>query len=154
MTKDELKDRIRVLVKQVYKTTSKVDLDTQQDISLDLDKFPILSKFPTLRDAIVQVLTSQYKDFVADIQWVAPKPTTFKIVLANNQFFYLIYDEVTWICKVEGKKYWLNDIKDEGRATEAIARILTYGASKNATSSFKDSSEEAAAAETAPEPEV
>lgn len=154
MTKDELKDRIRVLVKQVYKTTSKVDLDTQQDISLDLDKFPILSKFPTLRDAIVQVLTSQYKDFVADIQWVAPKPTTFKIVLANNQFFYLLYDEVTWICKVEGKKYWLNDIKDEGRATEAIARILTYGASKNATSSFKDSSEEAAATETAPEPEV
>jgi hypothetical protein len=154
MTSNELKDRIRVLVKQVYKTTSKVDLDTQQDISLDLDKFPILSKFPTLRDAIVQVLTSQYKDFVADIQWVAPKPTTFKIVLANNQFFYLIYDEITWICKVEGKKYWLNDIKDEGRATEAIARILTYGASKNATSSFKDSSEEAAATETAPEPEV
>jgi hypothetical protein len=154
MTNNELKDRIRVLVKQVYKTTSKVDLDTQQDISLDLDKFPILSKFPTLRDAIVQVLTSQYKDFVVDIQWVAPKPTTFKIVLANNQFFYLIYDEVTWVCKVEGKKYWLNDIKDEGRATEAIARILTYGASKNATSSFKDSSEEAAATETAPEPEV
>jgi hypothetical protein len=154
MTSNELKDRIRVLVKQVYKTTSKVDLDTQQDISLDLDKFPILSKFPILRDAIVQVLTGQYKDFVADIQWVAPKPTTFKIVLANNQFFYLIYDEVTWICKVEGKKYWLNDIKDEGRATEAIARILTYGASKNATSSFKDSSEEAAATETAPEPEV
>ena len=119
-----------------------------------MDKFPILSKFPTLRDAIVQVLTSQYKDFVVDIQWVAPKPTTFKIVLANNQFFYLIYDEVTWVCKVEGKKYWLNDIKDEGRATEAIARILTYGASKNATSSFKDSSEEAAATETAPEPEV
>jgi len=154
MTSNELKDRIRVLVKQVYKTTSKVDLDTQQDISLDLDKFPILSKFPILRDAIVQVLTGQYKDFVVDIQWVAPKPTTFKIVLANNQFFYLIYDEVTWICKVEGKKYWLNDIKDEGRATEAIARILTYGASKNATSSFKDSSEEAAATETAPEPEV
>lgn len=154
MTSNELKDRIRVLVKQVYKTTSKVDLDTQQDISLDLDKFPILSKFPILRDAIVQVLTGQYKDFVADIQWVAPKPTTFKIVLANNQFFYLIYDEVTWVCKVEGKKYWLNDIKDEGRATEAIARILTYGASKNATSSFKDSSEEAAATETAPEPEV
>ena len=154
MTTSELKDRIRTLVKQVYKTTSKVDLDTQKDISLDLDKFPILSKFPTLRDAIVKLLTSQYKDFVADIQWIAPKPTTFKIVLANNQFFYLIYNDPSWICKAEGKRYFLDTLKDEGRATETIARLLTYGASKNATSSFKDSGEEAAAAETKPTEEL
>lgn len=154
MTTSELKDRIRTLVKQVYKTTSKVDLDTQKDISLDLDKFPILSKFPTLRDAIVKLLTSQYKDFVADIQWIAPKPTTFKIVLANNQFFYLIYNDPSWICKAEGKRYFLDTVKDEGRATETIARLLTYGASKNATSSFKDSSEEAAATETEPTEEI
>ena len=46
--------------------------------------------------------------------------------------------------KSEGKKYWLNDIKDEGRATESIARLLSYGASKDANASFKDSGDEAA----------
>jgi hypothetical protein len=145
MVKEDFKNRIRAIVKQVYKAQSKIDLDVPKtDISLDLDKFPILAKFPTLRNAIVQLLTTQYKDFVSEIQWIAPKPTTFKILLANNQFFYLLYDDITWICKSEGKKYWLNDIKDEGRATESIARLLSYGASKDANSSFKDSGDEAA----------
>lgn len=145
MVKEDFKNRIRAIVKQVYKAQSKIDLDVPKtDISLDLDKFPILAKFPTLRDSIIQLLTTQYKDFVSEIQWIAPKPTTFKILLANNQFFYLLYDDVTWICKSEGKKYWLNDIKDEGRATESIARLLSYGASKDANASFKDSGDEAA----------
>ena len=145
MIKEDFKNRIRAIVKQVYRAQSKIDLDIpSSNISLDLDQFPILAKFPTLRDAIIQLLTTQYKDFVAEIQWVAPKPTTFKIVLANNQYFYLLYDGKTWICKSEGKKYWLNDIKDEGRATESIARLLSYGASKDANASFKDSGDEAA----------
>ena len=91
MVKEDFKNRIRAIVKQVYKAQSKIDLDVPKtDISLDLDKFPILAKFPTLRNAIVQLLTTQYIDFVSEIQWVAPKPTTFKILLANNQFFYLM----------------------------------------------------------------
>jgi hypothetical protein len=155
MDSEELKNRIRGLVKQVYKAQSKIDLDVPTtNISLDLDKFPILAKFPSLRDAIIQLLTTQYKDFVSEIQWVAPKPTTFKIVLANNQYFYLLYDGKTWICKSEGKRYWLNDIKDEGRATESIARLLSYGASKDANASFKDSGEEAATDSPIEEPEI
>jgi hypothetical protein len=155
MIKEDFKNRIRAIVKQVYRAQSKIDLDIpSSNISLDLDQFPILAKFPTLRDAIIQLLTTQYKDFVAEIQWVAPKPTTFKIVLANNQYFYLLYDGKTWICKSEGKKYWLNDIKDEGRATESIARLLSYGASKDANSSFKDSGDEAATEAPTEEPAV
>ena len=78
---------------------------------------------------------------------VLPFPFPLEI-LFHNQFFYLIYNDPSWVCKAEGKKYFLDTVKDEGRATETIARLLTYGASKNATSSFKDSSEEAAATET------
>ena len=40
MTKDELKEKIKVLVKQVY-TPSQIDLDTDSEISLDAPKFPV-----------------------------------------------------------------------------------------------------------------
>ena len=65
--------------------------------------------------------------FISDIQWVAPRPTTFKIILANGQFFYFIYTERSWIAQIEGKKYYLLNINEEEHAAESIARILRYG---------------------------
>ena len=72
MTKNELKDKIKSLVKQVYKPDY---LQAQDKISLDAPKFPVLEKFPELKDIIVNLLTNQYEIFVSDIQWVAPKPS-------------------------------------------------------------------------------
>ena len=60
--------------------------------------------------------------------WVAPRPTTFRILLSNEQSFYLIYTDRTWIGKVEGKKYYLLNLSEEQNCIEAIARILSYGA--------------------------
>ena len=51
----------------------------------------------------------------------------FKIILANGQSFYLTYTERSWIAQVEGKKYYLSNINEEGRAAQAISRILMYG---------------------------
>ena len=46
MTKSEFKDKIKLLVKQVYNPISKVDLDVSGDanIELDMEKFPVLLK--------------------------------------------------------------------------------------------------------------
>jgi hypothetical protein len=131
MTKNEFRDRIKSLVKQVYSDTTKsteVDLDTISTVSLDTTRFPVLAKFPTLRDTIIKLLTDQYDLFLKDIEWVAPRPTTFRIVLANDQVFYLIFTDRTWIGKVEGKKYYLLNISEEQNCVESIARILSYGA--------------------------
>jgi len=131
MTKDDLRTRIKNIVKNVYsksdKSTTKVDLDSDTPISLDTARFPVLVKFPTLLDTIVKLLTDQYDLFLKDIEWVAPRPTTFRIVLANDQVFYLIYTDRTWIGKVEGKKYYLLNISEEQNCVESIARILAYG---------------------------
>lgn len=129
MKKSEFKDKIKTLVKQVYKPTSNVDLDSsaQVDISLESEKFPVLLRFPELKRVLVDLLTEQYEIFVKDIQWVAPKPTTFRIVLANDETFLLIWAVRSWICTVEGKRYYLLNLSEEERATEAIARILAYG---------------------------
>jgi hypothetical protein len=131
MTKNEFRDKIKSLVKQVYSGTTKsteVDLDTISAVSLDTTRFPVLAKFPTLRDTIIKLLTDQYDLFLKDIEWVAPRPTTFRIVLANDQVFYLIFTDRTWIGKVEGKKYYLLNISEEQNCVESIARILSYGA--------------------------
>jgi hypothetical protein len=131
MTKSEFRDRIKSLVKQVYSgatKSTKIDLDTISAVSLDTTRFPVLIKFPTLKDTIIKLLTDQYDLFIKDIEWVAPRPTTFRIVLGNDQVFYLIYTDRTWIGKVEGKKYYLLNISEEQNCVESIARILSYGA--------------------------
>ena len=131
MTKSEFRDKIKNLVKSIYSDTTKsteVDLDSPSAVSLDNERFPVLVKFPTLKETIVKLLTDQYELFLKDIEWVAPRPTTFRIILANDQMFYLIYTDRTWIAKVEGKKYYLLNISEEQNCIESIARILSYGA--------------------------
>jgi hypothetical protein len=130
MTKDELKEKIKVLVQQVYKPKT---LKAQDTISLDAPKFPVLQKFPELKDIIVNLLTDQYEIFVTDIQWVAPKPTTFRIVLGNGETFMLTYSPRSWVAQIEGKKYYLLNLSEEEAATEAIARILAYGMTEEKT---------------------
>jgi hypothetical protein len=137
MTKSELKDRIKGIIKQVYKPskTIKIDLDSESgSISLDAEKFPILSKFPTLKKTLIDLLTDQYELFVQDIFWIAPKPSTFKIVLLNNQQFTLTYTEKSWRAHVLGKKYYLLNLSEEERATEAISKILSYSYTGEETS--------------------
>jgi len=124
MTKDELKEKIKVLVKQVYKPKT---LTAQDTISLDAPKFPVLEKFPSLKEVIINLLTDQYELFITDIQWVAPKPTTFRIILGNGEPFMLTYTPRSWIAQVEGKKYYLLNLSEEEQAAQAIARMLAYG---------------------------
>jgi len=127
MTKSELKDKIKGLVKQVYKTKS-VDLDSGKDISIETEKFPLLLQFPDLKKVLVDLLTKEFEIFVTDIQWVAPKPTTFRIVLANNENFMLAWMQRSWVATIEGKRYYLLNLNEEENAVQSIARMLSYGA--------------------------
>ena len=53
MTKSEFKEKIKTLVKQVYKSKT-VDLDSDEPISIDTEKFPVLLKFPQLKKVLVE----------------------------------------------------------------------------------------------------
>jgi hypothetical protein len=152
MTKDELKEKIKVLVKQVY-TPDQIDLDTDSEVSLDAPKFPVLVKFPKLKDVIVDLLTDQYEIFLTNIEWVAPRPTTFRIVLGNNENFLLTYTERSWIAQIEGKNYYLLNLGEEEQATQALARMLAYGVATGAPAE-EANIEEPASEETATEEEA
>lgn len=126
MKKSELRDKIKMLVQQTYKAKT-IDLDAGGEVTLDAEKFPVLTKFPKLKEVIVDLLTDQYEVFMTGIEWVAPRPTTFRIVLGNNENFLLIYTERSWIAQVEGKKYYLLNLGEEEQAAESISRLLAYG---------------------------
>jgi hypothetical protein len=118
MTIPELKEKIRNLAKQVYQDRIK-----SNEASLEYDE---LTKFPELKAVIVDLLTSDFDKFLESIDWVAPRPTTFRINLLNGQNFLLIFTERSWIAQIEGKKYYLLNLNEEQRAAEAISRMLQY----------------------------
>jgi hypothetical protein len=130
----EFKDKVKSIIKAVYSEKSKensFDKDAlTPDIPVDnyIEKFPILTKFPDLKQVLTDLMTNQYELFIGDIWWVAPRPTTFKIILNNDQSFYMIYGEKSWIAQVEGKKYYLRNLNEEENAAESISRVLKYGA--------------------------
>ena len=120
MTRDQLIDRIKNLANQVYSAIA-----VTPEEALEYDE---LTKFPELKKIIVDLLTLEYDNFLESIDWVSPRPTTFRINLKNNQNFYLIYGKRSWIAQVEGKKYYLLNLPEEERAALAISNILRYGA--------------------------
>jgi len=114
MTKAELREKIKAMAQNAY-------------AEIKGGKVTIVNKFPTLKDVLSDLMTSQYNLFIDDILWVAPRPTTFRINLINGQYFFLIFDNRSWLAQIEGKKYYLLNLPEEENAAEAIARILKYG---------------------------
>ena len=140
MTAAELREKIRLLVPTLVGNKRQAEA-----AAVEYDEF---TKFPILKRVIVDLLTHEFDSFISSIDWVAPKPTTFRINLKNGFNFYLIYTRTSWIAQVEGKKYYLLNLPEEERAIEAIARILRYGAPGSADA---EADVEADASASAPE---
>ena len=120
MTAAELREKIRMIIPTVVGNRKQADA-----AAVEYDE---LTKFPELKKVIVDLLTHEFDNFVASIDWVAPKPTTFRINLKNDFNFYLIFTKTSWIAQIEGKKYYLLNLPEEERAITAVSRILRYGA--------------------------
>jgi len=124
MTKAELREKIRSLAVQVMGERSKAD-----DAALAYDE---LTKFPELKEVIVNLLTHEFNSFLESIDWIAPRPSTFRINLLNGESFILIFGTRSWVAQVEGKKYYLLNLDEEEFAAQAISRILQYGPASGA----------------------
>ena len=87
----------------------------------------LLAKYPTLKKTLEMLMSPAYKDYITGIYIVAPKPTTFKIVLHNGQHFLLTFLGKAYEATIGGKKFYLQTIGERERATNAIARLLAIG---------------------------
>jgi len=139
MTKAELREKIKSLALRVVGEKVK-----SEDAALAYDE---LTKFPELKDVIVSLMTHEFDSFLEKIDWVSPKPTTFRIVLLNGESFLLTYSPRSWVAQVEGKKYYLLNLDEEEYACQAISRILQYGPKSGAEVEATDTEAEAPAEE-------
>lgn len=95
------------------------------------DKDPmgfILKKYHTLNQLLAELMTPDFKEYLSAIFIQAPKPTTFKIVLHNGQYFFLTYMiDGVYEAVVSGKRHYLSSIGEKERAMKAITRLLKQG---------------------------
>ena len=87
----------------------------------------ILKKYPGLNNVMEYMMTESFKEYVDAIFVVAPKPTTFKILLHNGQYFFLQFMGKAYQATVLGKNYYLMSVGEKERCMLAIARLLRYG---------------------------
>ena len=130
MQKSEFIAKIKKLAKQAYAEKSD-PLADPKDIAKELSPFPVINQFPPLQKVMDDLFDFQFEPFIKDIDWVAPRPTTFRIKLVNGADFYLVYNgkdvgKGLFVAQVAGKKYFLESLPEQQQASEAIARLLRY----------------------------
>ena len=81
----------------------------------------ILGKFPTVKAAIVKLQTEDFKEFVESIDWISPRPTSFRINLKNGQDYILKWTGKTFEAQILGKKYLLSNIAEYQQALDKLA---------------------------------
>lgn len=146
MKKSELVEKIKSIVRKVKESVP------TQGTGFSSSKYELVNKFPEMIPVLISLMTDEYEKFVKNIYWVAPKPTTFKLMLINGQYFFLLFSEKSWTAQIEGKKYYLKEVKETELAAESVSRILRYG--KVNDKPVKSASEDEAPPETeAPEKE-
>jgi hypothetical protein len=117
----------------------------------------ILQKYPTLKKTLEMLMTPAFKDYITGIYITAPKPTTFKVVLHNGQYFLLTFLGKAYEATAGGKKFYLQTIGERERCINAIARLLQTGnpiETKGPEGSEKTSEPEEAPEETSEEVET
>lgn len=111
----------RLLIKEVERMEPNVQSFEDNPIAF------ILKKYPSMTETLQMLMTPAFKDYITGIYIVAPKPTTFKIVLHNDQDFLLTYLGKAYEASVAGKTFYLQTIGEKERCMRAISRLLTLG---------------------------
>jgi hypothetical protein len=108
----------------------------------------ILAKFPTLRAAIIKLQTEDFKEFVDSIDWISPRPTSFRINLKNGQDYILKWTGDTFEAQIMGKRYYINKINDYQQALDKLALLYKESPMKGAGEEEPASGEDIASADT------
>lgn len=97
------------------------DTTAPEDTVLEDATDKILGRFPTVKAAIVKLQTEQFKEFVESIDWISPRPSSFRINLKNGQDYILKWTGKTFEAQILGKKYLLSNISEYQQALDKLA---------------------------------
>jgi len=116
----KLKD-LKQLIFEAY-----IEVLKEQNAVLSTGSEEILAKFPTLRKNLENLFTKDYNTFVKEVKYTAPKPTTFTVVLANDQEFYLKWMGKGFEAQIGGKKYYLGRVNEYQQALDKLNELLKH----------------------------
>jgi hypothetical protein len=106
------------------------DQDQEEPIPGSFEDDPmsyILRKYASLNTIMEELLTPSFKEYVEAVFLVAPKPSTFKVVLHNGQMFFLTYLGKAYQATIAGRNYYLIEIGEKERCMLAISKLLRFG---------------------------
>ena len=92
----------------------------------------ILGKFPTLKAALIKLQTEDFKEFVESIDWISPRPTSFRINLKNGQDYILKWTGKTFEAQILGKRYLISNIAEYQQALDKLAILYKEAPLKGA----------------------
>jgi len=91
----------------------------------------ILGKFPTLKRQLVALLSEEFEEFIDEVKWIAPKPSTFQVVLQNGEKFFLKWNGSGFEAQIAGKQYALNYVSEFQQALDKLNELLKAGPMKS-----------------------
>jgi hypothetical protein len=144
---DLLEENIRKYVraylnKKLNEVTETPKMEAEPIGSLEAmptDDDVMIQRFPQLKEALLDLMGRDFKAFIKDIKYIAPKPTTFKIEIGNEHFNLIWSGEKTkFVCEAQGKKYYLIYTKEKEQAIKAINRLLRQGSTTSQENTLDD----------------
>ena len=103
------------------------DTEAPEETVLEDATDEILGKFPTLKKAIIKLQTGQFKEFVESIDWISPRPSSFRVNIKNGQSYILKWTGTGFEAQILGKRYYIDKIDDYQQALDKLARLYKEG---------------------------
>ena len=103
------------------------DTEAPKETVLEDATDEILGKFPTLKKAIIKLQTDQFKEFVDSIDWISPRPSSFRVNIKNGQYYILKWTGTGFEAQILGKRYYIDKIDDYQQALDKLARLYKEG---------------------------
>lgn len=99
------------------------DLEAGPETVLEDNTETLLEKFPALKAILIKLMTKDYQQFVDQIDWISPRPTSFRVNVANGQNFTLKWMGTNFEAQILGKKYFLGAVSEFQQALDKLARL-------------------------------
>jgi len=115
-----------LLLEKYIKVAVRKALKEQEEQQRKAEKaIYLVYRFPGLKKIMEDLMSPAFGRYINDVDIVAPKPTTFKITLINNQDFTVKYlGKGKFNIKVSGKQYHSDNLGEAERCSQAIADLL------------------------------
>lgn len=117
----KLTDILRNILKETHEDHSNPEFDADP-------MGYILKKYKRLNKNLVTLMGDNFEEYLAGVFIMSGKPTTFKVLLKNGQYFFMTFMGKAYEASVLGKRYYLMNIGEIQRATMAINRLQRLGA--------------------------